>query len=111
MGRMHAAGMLFVVAPYEADAQLVALARARRIQYVLSDDADLLCYWTSNSTWGVVRNFDARTMAGELWSSGGVHKIGETAPSLSKAMLHEHFMPRKDTVRDGAEPRVITRDA
>lgn len=84
VGRMHAAGMLFVVAPYEADAQRVALARARRIQYVLSDDADLLCYWTSNSTWGVVRNFDARTMAGELYTAQSMRSFKHADSPMKK---------------------------
>jgi 5'-3' exonuclease len=39
-----APGLAYVVAPYEADAQLAYLARTGKVQYVFSEDADLIAY-------------------------------------------------------------------
>lgn len=39
---MH--GVTFVVAPYEADAQMAYLARSGQVQLVVTEDSDLLAY-------------------------------------------------------------------
>ncbi|GMI25080.1 hypothetical protein TeGR_g13880 [Tetraparma gracilis] len=42
--RLHALNIQFLVAPYEADAQLAFLARSCLVDVVLSEDGDLLAY-------------------------------------------------------------------
>ena len=46
IARLRAAGIPFVVAPYEADAQLAVLGVSGQVDAVLTEDSDLLAYGT-----------------------------------------------------------------
>lgn len=41
---LKAQGVAFLVAPYEADAQMAYLARSGAVQVVVTEDSDLLAY-------------------------------------------------------------------
>jgi exonuclease-1 len=44
MQALKSEGVSFVVAPYEADAQMAYLARSGQVQLVVTEDSDLLAY-------------------------------------------------------------------
>lgn len=46
---MH--GVAFLVAPYEADAQMAYLARSGQVQLVVTEDSDLLAYGCPRCAW------------------------------------------------------------
>ena len=66
--RSAAAAATYTVAPYEADAQLVAMGRSRHVDFVLSRDADIVLGLTDSCEWGVIRNINWATMDGELYT-------------------------------------------
>ena len=46
---LRKAGIKYMVAPYESDAQLAFLSREGLVDVVISEDSDLLVYGTSDS--------------------------------------------------------------
>ena len=76
-------GVSYVVAPYEADAELAYLARTSQVQYVMTEDADLVVYGCPRVLIGV----DWKMGRAQLYEQGALvtrtaASVGAPLPSL-----------------------------
>ncbi len=75
----------FIVAPYEADAQLAYLARKQLIDFVITEDSDLLVFGCPK----VLYKIDFCKLQGRMVKLSNL----ECLPKINEARLsHSHFM-------------------
>lgn len=80
IGALRAANVPYVVAPYEADAQMAFLAAAGRVAAVVTEDSDLLCFGAAR----VLFKLDAAGYADEVVLSRLLgEKRGSSPPIVS----------------------------
>ncbi|CAH1242356.1 EXO1 [Branchiostoma lanceolatum] len=69
----------YVVAPYEADAQLAFLSMNGAVQYIISEDSDLLVFGAKQ----VIYKYDKATGSGQLITQNNLHLSFKDFPDFS----------------------------
>jgi exonuclease-1 len=85
--KMRQAGVMYVVSPYEADAQLAHMARTRLCEYIMTNDCDLIASMPDDSTYGVLRNYDQRRHTADLYTAASLKSKAEGKASPMHKML------------------------
>eukprot|EP00743_Colponemidia_sp_Colp-15_P012888 GILK01014806.1.p1 GENE.GILK01014806.1~~GILK01014806.1.p1 ORF type:complete len:623 (-),score=119.08 GILK01014806.1:260-2128(-) len=89
--RANAVG--FLVAPYEADAQLAFLSAAGLVDAVISEDSDLLCYGCTNILYKMNKDgYGQQLILNDILSQDNIENVTDPSLRLLKHLNYRQFI-------------------